>query len=87
MLNFENVYEDNSGELEIVKNYISGRTYITEDGTRIQYLGFEGDTLRFKIISASPLVKGAKVSQWEKPNGLDMFWVTSNKILNNDYPY
>jgi len=87
MINFENVYEDNSAELALVKNYIVGATYITEDGTRIKYLGFEDDTLKFKVVNTSPLVGGAKISEFEKPNGLKLFWIISNKILNNEYTY
>jgi hypothetical protein len=87
MINFENLYEDTKAELVVATDYIKGKNYITEDGTRVKYLGTEDDSLKFKIVTSSPLIDSAKISKFEKPNGLALFWRCLEKVANNDYPY
>ena len=79
MINFENIYEDNSGELELVKDCKIGRCYITENGTRIKYLGEDQGYTSYRVVTKSPLVDGARISDFEKPNALELFWRLSNK--------
>ncbi len=85
MINFENIYEDNSGKLTLVRVYKPGKSYITEDGTRIKYLGSEGGTLKFDVINRSPLEDDVKLSEFERPNALELFWKLSNKALKNEH--
>ena len=79
MVNFENLYEDNSSDLVLATVYKIGKTYITENGTRVRYQGEEDGMLSFKIVTKSPLEDGARISDFEKPNALELFWRLSNK--------
>jgi len=85
MLNFENIYEDNSGNLVVAEFYDVGKTYITEDGTRVRYMGVDGDSLKFVLVNKSPLVANAKVSEFENPKtALPKFWHLLDKNLKYD---
>jgi hypothetical protein len=84
MINFDHIYEDNSAELIEVQDYELGKTYITEDGTRIKFLGIDNGAFKFKVINGSPMVGGEKVSTFEHPSGLKLFWRLLNKGSNED---
>ena len=84
MINLEILYEDNGGDLIVATSHVQGKTYITEDGTRIMYLGTDNNSLKFKIVKTSPLETGVKLSEFENPKtALPMFW----KLLNKDIVY
>ena len=85
MINLENIYEDNSADLIIATEHTPGKTYITEDGTRIRFLGNEDGAFKFKIVSTSVLVDSAKISEFEEPNALELFWKLSNKAIENEH--
>ena len=82
MIDFRVLYENNNGPLQKVKKLIPNCLYITEDGTRIRYLGEDKDSLAFEINKTSPLVEGVLVSELpiDRKGGLPLFW----KLLNKD---
>ena len=84
-MNLETIYEDNSANLIVVSEFTPGKSYITEDGTRIRYFGSEDNDFKFKILTSSPMKGGVKISEFEKPNALEMFWRLLNKA--SDYEY
>jgi len=84
MINFSNVYEAKPGPLVIARELIKGSLYITEDGTRIKFLGNEEGSFSFEIDTNSPLQEGYLVSELSNnKGGLPLFW----KLLNKSKMY
>lgn len=84
MIDFSILYEDNSGPLVKVKELVHDKLYITEDGTRVRYLGGESDSMTFEIVTTSPLNEGYVVSELTgNKGGLPLFWKFLNKKYEN----
>lgn len=82
MIDFRKLYENKLGPLQEAKNLVFGELYITEDGTRIRYLGEDSGSLSFEIQKSSPLKEGYFVSELSNDKGgLPMFW----KLLNKEH--
>jgi len=82
MIDFSKLYEDNKGPLTEVRELVPNSLYITEDGTRIRFLGKEEDSMSFEIETTSPLNEGYVVSELSgDKGGLPLFW----KLLNKKY--
>lgn len=82
MIDFRKFYKNVKGPLEEVKDLQENTLYITEDGTRIRYLGGNKDSMSFEIHTESPLVEGEIVSELShNKGGIPLFW----KLLNKNY--
>lgn len=82
MIDFRRLYEDNRGPLTEARNLVPNSLYITEDGTRIRYLGEDEGSMSFEIETTSPLNEGYFVSGLSgEKGGLPLFW----KLLNKEY--
>lgn len=80
MINFSKIYENKVGPLQEAKTLNRGELYITEDGTRIRYLGEDDGSLSFEIHKSSPLVDGYGLSGLSNDKGgLPLFWKLLNK--------
>ena len=80
MINFSKIYENKVGPLQEARVLNSGELYITEDGTRIRYLGEDDGSLSFEIQKASPLLDGYVLSGLSNDKGgLPLFWKLLNK--------
>ena len=80
MINFSKIYENKVGPLKEAATLNRGELYITEDGTRIRYLGEDDGSLSFEIQKSSPLVDGYVLSELSNDKGgLPLFWKLLNK--------
>jgi len=83
MIDFRKLYEDRVGPLEEAKDLLKGSLYITEDGTRIKYLGEREGSIAFEIETTSPLNEGYIVSELStEKGGLPLFWKLLKSFIN-----
>ena len=82
------LYKNVKGPLQEAKELELNNLYITEDGSRIRYLGEEDGSMAFVIEKSSPLVDGVKMSELsvERKGGLPMFWkfMSKDEDTSND---
>lgn len=84
MLDFRKLYMDKVGPLQEAKTLVRNELYITEDGTRIRYLGEDNGSMSFDLHTRSPLNEGYLISELSNDKGgLPLFW----KFLNKQYDY
>lgn len=87
-MDFRNIYENKIGPLVKVKELIVGNLYITEDGSRIRYLGDADGSMSFEIDAGSPLNEGYLVSELSlDKGGLPLFWKLLNKKHEDSSTY
>lgn len=87
-MDFRKLYKNIPGPLVEARELVRDELYITEDGTRIRYLGGEEGSLSFIIDTSSPLKEGYCVSELSTDRGgLPMFWKLLNKRRDEDTSY
>lgn len=87
-MDFRKLYENNFGPLVEAKDLTIGNLYITEDGSRIKYLGEQDGSMAFEIDTGSPLNEGYLVSELSNTKGgLPLFWKLLNKNHENSSSY
>mgnify|MGYP001051670332 CR=1 FL=1 len=87
-MDFRKLYENRPGPLVEAKELIVQNLYITEDGTRIRYLGEDSGSMAFEIDTSSPLNEGYLVSELSNDKGgLPLFWKLLNKKHEDSSSY
>lgn len=79
-MDFRKIYKNIPGKVLSEASILElGELYITEDGSRVRYLGEDEGSCSFEIETSSPLVEGYCVSELSsEKGGLPLFW----KLLN-----